>query len=369
MVKPGIIYIAPYPSTFVKKDIEFLSIRYRVMSPEHFWVKKMLIPFTFLRQMVFLLFKIHKAKAVFVMFGDYWSLLPALFGKIFRKPVFIIPGGTDCVSFPSLGYGSLRKPLTRRVIRMSYSLCTRLLPVDESLVFCRYSYLEPRDYDFQGYRYFFPGLKTEHTVIHNGVDIGSFYLSPGHRAPDSFITISHVDDPKRYIIKGIDKVIFLARSFPASVFTIVGISGAMVESLGELPANLVCYPFLPAEKFNEMIGKTEFYLQLSVSEGFPNALCEGMLGGCIPVVSSVGAMPMIVGESGFILERSDDGYIKEWLKEILSIPAERRKELADLARKRVIENYTMEKRGKALEAILESFALLTTTHLNLIRTE
>jgi len=356
MVKAGIIYIAPHPSSFVRKDIDYLSTRYRVLAPGYNWTNKLQVPFSLLRQLVFLSFNIAGTKAVFVMFGGYWSLLPALFGKLFRKPVFIIPGGTDCVSFPSLGYGSLRKPVLRTIIRLSYSLCTRLLPVDESLVFSSYSYLEPGDYDFQGYRYFFPGLKTEHTVIYNGVDIHSNTHADGKREPFSFITLSLIDDMRRFRIKGIDKVVFLARSFPESVFRVVGISDKIVESQGELPANMICYPFLPAEEFNQLLGRSEFYLQLSVSEGFPNALCEGMLCGCIPVVSSVGAMPMIVGESGFVLERSDEGYINDRVREIMSLSEERRKELAELARQRVIENYSLERRGKALEDVIAGFA-------------
>ena len=356
MARPVIIYIAPNISSFVRKDIDLLSAKYRVLAPHHNWVKKLLVPVSFLRQMVFLSMNIARARAVFVMFGGYWSFLPALFGRLFRRPVFIIPGGTDCVSFPSLRYGSLRKPLLRTIIRLSYTLCTRLLPVDESLAFCSYGYLEPRDYDFQGFRYFFPNLKTGHTVIYNGVDVSSFTITSGARMPGSFITISLVEDQRRFIIKGIDKVIDLARSFPESQFTIAGISRKMVESLGNLPANLVCYPFLPPEKFNELLGETEFYLQLSVSEGFPNALCEGMLGGCIPVVSSVGAMPVIVEETGFVMESSKDEYLKEKIREILSLSSEKKKLLSDLARKRVIENYSIERRGKALEEVLATFA-------------
>lgn len=352
MHRGKIIYIAPDLSSFVRKDIDYLSARYRVLMPRHNWAVKILVPFSLLRQLVFLTINMPGTKAVFVMFGGYWSFLPALFGKVFRKPVFIIPGGTDCVSFPSLGYGSLRKPLLRTVIRLSYTLCTRLLPVDESLVFCNYSYLEPRDYDFQGYRYFFPALKTEHTVIYNGVDTGSFNISLAPNEPDSFITIALIDDFRRFRIKGIDKVVFLARSFPGSVFRVVGISGKMVESLGDLPANLICYPFLPAEKFNELLNSSEFYLQLSVSEGFPNALCEGMLGGCIPVVSSVGAMPMIVGETGFVIERSDEEHIRARIREILALPDEKRITLASSAQQRVTDQFTMERRGKALEDIL-----------------
>ena len=42
-----------------------------------------------------------------------------------------------------------------------------------------------------------------------------------------------------------------------------------------------------------------------MSEGFPNALCEAMLSGCIPIVSNVGAMPKIVKETGYLLLKKD----------------------------------------------------------------
>ena len=135
-----ILYIYPEYSTFIGKDIRFLSKRFEVRSPAHNWSNKAATPLNFLRQLLFLCCHLRGSVAVFVMFGGYWSLLPALAGKVTGIPVFIIPGGTDCVSFPSLNYGSLRKPMMRTFIRWSFALCTELFPVHGSLVESSYSY-------------------------------------------------------------------------------------------------------------------------------------------------------------------------------------------------------------------------------------
>lgn len=352
MKAKAIIYIAPSFSSFVRKDIQILARHFTVNAPAHNWSDKYVIPFTMLKQLVFLLAHIRRSSAVFVMFGGYWSFLPSLSGRIFRRKVFIIPGGTDCVSFPSLGYGSLRKPLLRTIIRISYSLCSQLLPVDRSLVFTHYSYLEHRDYDFQGYRFFFPRLKTGHTVIYNGFDDEQISYDPNLKKPGTFITVAPVNDARRFRIKGIDKVVSLAHHFPEISFTVVGISAIPHAFVNTLPGNIRFLPFLPFDEFREELRASEFYLQLSVSEGFPNALCEGMLAGCIPVVSSVGAMPMIAGNTGYVIESDNEEYLRKHFLSIISMPADEKARLAAMARDRVVTSFPLSEREKAFVELL-----------------
>jgi len=349
-----ILYIYPERSAFIEKDLTFLSLSYTVVTPGHHWKAKAMTPLNFLKQLLFLFRNLHGTRAIFVMFGGYWSLLPALAGKITRTPVYIIPGGTDCVSFPSLNYGSLRKPLMRTFIRWSFQLCTELLPVDQSLILADYTWLPKPDYPKQGIKYFFPGLKTPWRVIHNGFDPEFFKADPDLSKDNSFIAVAPVSNMMRMRVKGVDLVIDLAKRFGNCSFTIVGVSGAVAEQLSPLPPNLVIYPFLPREEFISLLAESRFILQLSVSEGFPNALCEGMLCHCVPLGSAVGAIPEIIGDSGFIATSPEKDYLYERVEGILDSSPETLQQLALRARERIAERYHISRREKAfLELISE----------------
>ncbi|NTW32406.1 MAG: UDP-N-acetylglucosamine--N-acetylmuramyl-(pentapeptide) pyrophosphoryl-undecaprenol N-acetylglucosamine transferase, partial [Bacteroidetes bacterium] len=192
MEKEKLIYIYPNLASFVKKDIDFLSKTYFVQTLQQNWSNKRLTPITLAMQAFRLLLKINKTKAIIIMFGGYWSLIPSIYGRLFNIPVFIILGGTDCASFPSINYGSLRKPLLKLFIKWSYKLCKCLVPVDESLVYKKYSYFEPEIYKEQGYKAFFPEIKTKEVVIHCGFDYTFWEKNniQNKKVLNSFITVA-----------------------------------------------------------------------------------------------------------------------------------------------------------------------------------
>jgi glycosyltransferase involved in cell wall biosynthesis len=352
-MKEKILYLYPEYSAFIKKDVAFLSRSFNVVIPSHNWRKKWVTPLNFLRQFLFLSRHLKGSRAVFVMFGGYWSFLPALAGKITGIPVYIIPGGTDCVSFPSLNYGSLRKPVIRTFIRWSFQLCSELLPVDGSLVRSDYSYYENSDYPEQGYGYFFPKISTPYRVIHNGFDPDYFDCGRAKKKPGSFIVVAQVTGMMRVRVKGIDQVLYLADQFSNCSFTIVGISETVTRQLGNIPDNVALHPFLPQESFKTYLAESEFVLQLSVSEGFPNALCEAMLCRCVPVGSAVGAIPHIIGDTGYLISSSNKKYLREKFTKIISTDSSIRLTLGEKARERVIRNFHISKREKAFLEVIE----------------
>ena len=352
-MKEKIIYIYPEPSTFIQRDINFLSRKFEVIVPGHDWKSKPATPLNFLKQFVFLSRHLQGSRAVFVMFGGYWSFLPALAGKITGRPVYIIPGGTDCVSFPSLKYGSLRKPLMRTFIRWSFRLCRGLLPVDGSLVQSNYLYHSGSGNSLQGYRHFFPEIKTPFRVIHNGFDPDFFFSDPDAKVKDTFIAIAPVASMMRLRVKGIDLLMFLAGQFSHCSFRIIGVSDEIMRKLEPTPANVKMHPFLPQSEFRTYLAESQFVLQLSVSEGFPNALCEAMLCHCIPIGTAVGAIPEIIGETGFLVNSPDRDYLVRKFSEILATESQERRILGMKARQRIADNFHISKREEAFFEVLD----------------
>jgi glycosyltransferase involved in cell wall biosynthesis len=349
-----IIYISPKDTSFTRKDIDILAKRYRVATFPQDWSKKGFIVPNLFRQFFFLLWNMPKSTAAFVMFGGYWSLFPALLGKLFRKPVFIILGGMDCVSFPEYKYGSLRKPWLRKLVKGSYSLAKMLLPVDESLVCSDYSYDKNVKAKKQGFKHYFPTLSIPYRVIHMGFDANYWHLNKAEKKPWLFTTIGTVQDLARFHIKGIDLVIELAYNFPGQEFHIVGMNHSFSKSLGEYPDNVIMHDYIKIEDLMTLLRESQFYLQLSISEGFPNALCEAMLCECIPIVSKVGAMPFIVKDSGFIIEDRDINLVVQNISKALNYSPDELKTLGEKARMQVKDRFTIGIREKEFFRLLDN---------------
>jgi glycosyltransferase involved in cell wall biosynthesis len=290
-----------------------------------------------------ILFRHQKKSNIVVQFAGYQSFLPVLFGRIFPYKTFIILGGTDCASFPSISYGSFNNKILKHFVAFSLKHASHLLPVSDSLVHYEYTY-QNADFPAQGYLAFLPNVTTLKTTIYNGYESNSWYV--GKKQKKSFVTIgANLGTTYAKKLKGIDLILETASYFPHCVFNIVG--GKSIRT--NVPRNVILLDLMDSNELADFISTQEFYLQLSMSEGFPNALCEAMMSGCIPIVSNVGAMPLIVGDLGYVLMKKDSLKLIEIIQLAVSTNQENN---YYKSRQRIEENFPLSLRAERLKAIL-----------------
>ena len=308
---------------------------------------KLYIPFRLFLQFFFLLKNIKGAEIMVSRFVGYQTILPIIFSKLTARPVVCIMGGLECIKFPSVKTGSYIKPFFGAVTKWCLKHATHLCPVHDSLILTDYTYQDD-DYPKQGYKYFDPECNTPVTVIRNGYD-ASKWQPAKVKTPNTFITVAHgIDEDHLYRLKGIDLIMEVAPSFPHCIFTIVG--GRKEKLIQNAPSNIHFAGEVANDKLHDLLGSQEYYLQLSIIEGFPNALCEAMLCGCIPIGSNVGAIPEIINDEKLILKRKDIQQLKTIIDLALTID---KKAAAVSARERIKNNYPIERRAGSF---LELFA-------------
>lgn len=342
MSKPVILYFHHVNASFVRKDVALLKKHYRV-KPFYFHTKKnWLIPWLLVRQFFFLLFNIWNSKVLITQFGGYHSLLPSLFARLFGKKALVILGGSDCVSFPSINYGHFNKTMYGLVTKWSYLMADHLAPVHKSLVEGPYTYTQD-DYPQQGYKFFVPGVKADYSVLAYGYDPAMFF-SAEEKTPNSFLMVGYLNAPN-YYRKGVDMIFKLANHFPTFTFTIVGATPDMTYP-DPVPDNVKIYTSVPYEELQKMYAEHEFYLMLSICEGFPSAICEAMLCECIPIGSDVAAIPEIIGDTGFVLKHKNEQEMVDLVEKALQSD---RAKLRKAAREKIIRDYPINNRDRLIE--------------------
>jgi glycosyltransferase involved in cell wall biosynthesis len=344
--KKRVLIFYPQPASFIKKDIEILSSVYDVRAHNFQATKKYFTPVRFISQLYFLFINIFQTDLIVCEFAAYHSFLPALIGRIFGRPCLMIVGGNDCHNFPALLYGNYTKKLLSIFTKWSLQLCSHVAPKHETLIYCDYTYDKNSPHQ-QGIKSVIKNFNKPYTVIRNGYDVSKWYCDTTKK-PDSFITVCNgLVFPFQYQLKGIDLIVGVAPFFPQATFTILGVP--VGYSIPDKPANIELIGSTSNDQLRAIYSTQQFYMQLSMAEGFPNALCEAMLCECIPVGSNVFSISEIIGDTGFILQERN----LDLLKHLISGAMSSDKTLGTKARKRVADNYTIAKRETALLELCE----------------
>ena len=293
MQKQSILFVYVNYSSFVKADFEILST-FANVTKYQFKPGKGIFKtgIEVLKELMFLIFNGFKFDSVFVWFGDYHSMLPVLFAKLFRKKSFVVIGGYDVSTLSEYKYGSFSNPIRAFFTRNTFRFVNICFPVADALR-KKLLVINP---------------KANAETIATRVDVEKFNFSEFER-PKRIITVSGTDNYQRLMVKGLDRFRELAICLPEFEFIIIGATDGVKSYFEPVPANLT---LLPPQQFDQLTQHYEgasFYAQLSRSEGLPNALCEAMLCGCIPVGTNVGDIQITIGNTGLT--------INDWKPEVL----------------------------------------------------
>ena len=351
MKKKTVLLLYTNYSTFVAKDDAILKKRYNVIAYEFHSQKNILgMIKELIKQKLFLLINIWKVDIVYSWFSDFHSFLPFLFAKLLGKKTIVIVGGFDAVSIPELKYGLFHKNDLRQKFGIwSYKLSDYILPVDESLIDSKNYYADPNGLKV-GVKAYIPGLKAVFKSIPTGYNPNNWIVKSQERN-QSVIAFGYAGNLQKFVGKGYDFIIKVAKKMPDINFHLVNIRDEMKEYAENLaPVNVKITDSLPQDQLLEELAKHKVYALLSMSEGLPSSLCEAMLCGCVPVGSNVGGIKNVIGDCGFIINSKNADEAVAAIRKALETDIEYTK----CGRQRISEIFPIDIREKELFSILEA---------------
>ncbi len=341
----NLIYFYTRRRSFISNDIKHLEHNFDIHEYSFKDTSNIRLVISFLQQFFWCLFLLPKYDRVLVFFAGYHSFLPSLFSKIYSKKCFIFLGGADCYAFPSFNYGHHQKWLVSKFNCASVRLAYKLVPVHESLMLSETSYYLAAESQ-QGIQHFCKGLSTPYETLYLEYDPEMFQQGNTDKIQDSFLSVAFGIAGTSFYRKGIDLIVEIAKRLPNCTFNIIGVNHNDLHF--QYPSNLSFIPPIQYESLPEIYSKHEFYLQLSIAEGFPSAICEAMLCNCTPIGSNVAAIPQIIGDSGYILQKKN----VEHLLHLIDQARQNREQSQEDPRSRIIELFGPNTRKSRLNSLI-----------------
>ena len=321
----SILFVHNGAAQFVRLDLEELRKRYRVT--ECYLRSRWVNPVTIWRQ-------VRTHDLIFGWFASWHTFLPLVFARLSGKPSVLVVGGYDVANMPQIGYGHQRGGLKKWVSRWTMRLATRLI------TFSNYSGDEAeRNASIS---------KEQVSTIYIGVPDPFVSLPQGQRGRLA-LTVGNVDR-SNLLRKGHEAFVRTAALMPDVNFVLAGAwQDSAVDHLRAIATpNVTLTGWLSDEALGDYYRRASVYVQPSLHEGFGLSVAEAMLAGCVPVVSRVGSLPEVTGNSGIFVDTPAPAAIAKAIAEALTYPEEARAPI----RQRILDEFPLERRGLLLEQLI-----------------
>lgn len=322
-----ILYVYSRKTSFVGIDRDLLGERWRLRE----WYQPGRVP-----NLLGLIPAVLRADMVFAWFASWHSFFPITLAWLLRKPSVLIVGGFDTANMPEIDYGyqqgGFRKWASRWIMRRAGRLVTN-------------SFYSRREIERN------TGIAADRvTVIHHGVPDPFGALPDGPREP-MVLTVGHL---LRTTLehKGHRPFVDAAALLPGVQFVFVGKwwhDDAIDALRARAPANVTFTGWVTQEELDAYYRRASVYVQASRHEGFGLAVAEGMLAGCVAVVTDTTAMPEVVGDAAVKIPTPSPEAIADGVRRALAMDdADRAR-----SRERILTAFPMEARRRGLWAVVE----------------
>lgn len=255
--------------------------------------------------------------------------------RLIGKKTVVVVGGLDAAKRSDLGYGSNLDPGMSRRTRYTLAHADRVLLVEEHLR--------------QEVARNVGVARSDMAVVPLGFD--TEWFSPGEGPRTGVLTVAIVNDVN-VSRKGLDVFVEAARRLPDLPFVLVGgRENAATETLRRgAPPNLEIAGRISDEALRDRFRAARVYVQLSRYEAFGSALGEAMACGCVPVGTDVGGIAAQIDGVG---ARVPVGDVEATVRAIRDAHGH-----GDgvAARRRIEENYSLDRRRRALTETVASLA-------------
>lgn len=325
-----VLLILPYePASFMEVDIASLNAYFSVDIVVHNRGKLRLF-LSVLRRLLF-----NRPDVVLLWFiVPSYALAVTLMAKILGARVAFITGGYDVVNMGRVGFGALRFPLFRFMLKLTLALADLVLPFSESAARQVRKYARPR--------------RSE--VVYPGVDTDFFSPDDAIEREALAVTVSPVTETA-IKQKGLKTFVDAARYAPQMRFVIVGLSpdGSIAKLKASAPANVEFVErFVPVGELRDLYRRAACYVQVSLHEGFGVAVAEAMACGTPVVVTKVFSLPEVTGGLAEYVPIEDPRATAEAVLRAGAASRQQREAL----RGRVKDSFTMDHRERKLVRLL-----------------
>jgi len=317
---------------FISYDLEdFFGDDYKILS-KHYDTKAVTVAglIETFKKLPRILHEIRKRDIVVIWFGSLTAFFATLLAKVLGKKSLIISGGFDVLKIEDINYGVYLHPIRSMFTSAAFKMC------DQIAFFSKDS-----KYELQKNAGIDKGV-----VSYLSVDPKKF--KPAKRKENIVATVGVVKK-ENLQRKGLETFVKAAQYVPNARFVLIGRQDDdAYDYLKSIATPNVMFEDLGHDMnaIAKRIASAKVYVQASGHEGFGRSMVEGMCAECVPVVTRRGAIPEVVGDTGYYVRFGDVKETADAIKKALDSKKGKK------ARKRVLKNFTTRHREMSLIKII-----------------